>query len=106
MFQKHGGHACGGVQLHVTDRRRFRPYLTGVAFLRAVRNLWPDEFRWRHRAYEFRDDVPAIDLLTGSSAVREGIDAGAELGELAATWAEAEAAFRERRRRWLLYPAS
>jgi uncharacterized protein YbbC (DUF1343 family) len=102
-FEKHAGKPCGGVQLHVFDRRAFRPYLTGVAFLRAVRTLWPGEFAWRSRAYEFVDQVPAIDLLCGSPAVREGIDRGASLAELAATWAVAERDFCQRRPAWLLY---
>jgi len=102
-FQKHAGSPCGGVQLHVTDRAAFRPYLTGVAFLRAVRSLWPADFAWRTRAYEFVDRIPAIDLLCGSPAVREGIDRGASLSELAATWAAAEDAFRAERAAWLLY---
>ncbi|HKE13691.1 MAG TPA: DUF1343 domain-containing protein [Kofleriaceae bacterium] len=102
-FEKHVGKPCGGVQIHVTDRRAFRPYLTGVAFLRAVRTRWPAEFAWRSRAYEFVDQVPAIDLLCGSAAVREGIDAGASLADLAATWADAERDFRQSRGAWLLY---
>jgi len=103
QFQKHAGAACGGVQIHVTDRRAFRPYLTGVAFLRAVRSLWPAELAWRTRAYEFVDRIPAIDLLCGSPAVREGIDAGASLADPAATWADAERAFCDERRAYLLY---
>jgi len=102
-FEKHTGVACGGVQLHVTDRAAFRPYLTGVAFLRAVRTLWPDEFAWRTRAYEFVDTIPAIDLLCGSPAVREGIDDGASLADLAASWAAAEDRFRAERAAWLIY---
>lgn len=102
-FEKHTGQPCGGVQLHVTDRAGFRPYLTGVAFLRAARDLWPERFAWRAHAYEFVDHIPAIDLLAGSPALRQGIEAGASLDELAATWAAAEAAFREQRDPWLLY---
>jgi uncharacterized protein YbbC (DUF1343 family) len=103
-FQKHGRTPCGGVQLHVTDRRAFLPYLTGVALLRAARQLWPREFAWRTRAYEFVDQHPAIDLLTGGDEVRAGIDGGASLAELAATWRDAEAAFRAARAAWMLYP--
>ncbi|MBP1684688.1 MAG: hypothetical protein H6Q33_831 [Deltaproteobacteria bacterium] len=75
-FHKFAGQSCGAIQLHVTDRRAFRPYWTGLAVLVAVKRLWPDAFGWRTQAYEFRDDVPAIDLLTGRPAVREAIDAG------------------------------
>jgi uncharacterized protein YbbC (DUF1343 family) len=103
MFQKHAKSACGGVQIHVTDRHAFRPYLTGVAWLRAARQLAPDAFQWRTRAYEFVDTIPAIDLLCGSAEVRTGIDAGAPLADIAATWAAAEAAFVDERRDWLLY---
>ena len=102
-FQKHARTACGGVQLHVTDPRAFRPYRTGVAFLAACRALLGDRFAWRTKAYEFVDAIPAIDLLCGGPAVREGIDAGAPLGDLVATWAADEAAAREARAPWLLY---
>lgn len=103
MFQKHARTLCRGVQFHVTDRRAFRPYRTGVGFLRAVRALWPESFAWRERAYEFVADIPAIDLLAGSCAVREGIESGAELAELAATWADSRAALVQERREHLLY---
>ena len=103
MFQKHAGRACGGVQLHVTDRAAFRPYRTGVAFLAACRRLGGEAFAWRRKAYEFVEDIPAIDLLCGSAAVREGIEAGASVDELAATWAPAEAELRAARADWLLY---
>jgi uncharacterized protein YbbC (DUF1343 family) len=79
MFQKFAGQRCGAMQLHVFDRGSFNAYRTGMAVLVAVHGLWPDEFRWRTEAYEFRDDVPAIDLLTGNAAVREAIDDDADL---------------------------
>jgi uncharacterized protein YbbC (DUF1343 family) len=102
-FQKHAGTACGGVQLHVTDAAAFRPYRTGVALLRAVRTLWPGRFAWRTRAYEFVGSIPAIDLLCGSAAVREGIDRGDTTSQLAATWQAAERRFAGVRGRWLIY---
>jgi uncharacterized protein YbbC (DUF1343 family) len=102
-FHKFAGQVCGGVQLHVVDRSAFQPYRTGVAMLRALHGLLADAFRWRTEKYEFVSNRPAIDLLTGGSAIRLGIEAGASLAELSATWATAEAAFAERRRACLLY---
>jgi uncharacterized protein YbbC (DUF1343 family) len=81
-FHKHARQPCGAVQIHVTDRERFDSYRTGLAVLAATRQLWPDDFAWRTEAYEFRDDVPAIDLLTGHPAVREAIDAGVPFDEV------------------------
>ncbi len=83
MFQKHARKRCGAVQLHVVDRRAFDSYRTGLAVLVAAKQLWPKEFAWRTEAYEFRDDVPAIDLLTGTADVREAIDTGRGLDAVA-----------------------
>ncbi len=102
-FHKHGGKACGAVQIHVTGRDAFRPYLTGVAFCRAAARLGAGKFAWRTRAYEFVDRIAAIDLLCGGPEVRTMIDAGAELGEIAATWRAAEDEWRQRRRAYLSY---
>ena len=102
-FHKFAGRRCGGVQLHVVDRRRFRPYLTGVAVVRAFKQQFPDKFRWRTREYEFVGDKPALDLLAGGPELREGIDAGAALDALAAAWRPAEEDFARRRGAWLLY---
>ena len=102
-FDKFEGIACDGIQQHITDTNTYLPYKTGVAIVWAVRTLWPKSFSWRSDAYEFVDDIPAFDLLAGSAELREGIDAGADLGALASTWAEAEARFVEERQSWLLY---
>ncbi len=105
MFGKHARTACGGIQIHVTNVETFRPYRTGVAFLKACRDQDPEQFAWRTRAYEFVDTIPAIDLLAGDATLREGIDAGASLDELAEAWPRAEGAFQEERAAYLLYEA-
>lgn len=84
MFHKHGGRTCGGVFVHVTDRRAFRPLRTYLAILWAARHLAGDALRFRTEAYEFRDDVPALDLLWGTSRLRELLDADAGLEEVLA----------------------
>ncbi len=103
QFQKHAGAQCGGVQLHVTDRRAFRPYLTGVVLIATLRRLYPEDFQWRTRAYEFVRDKPAFDLLTGNEVVRTLIDEGGSTEALRESWAEEEHAFLERRAPYLLY---
>ncbi len=102
-FHKFAGQVCGGVQVHVTERLRFRPYRTGVAILRALRRLGGDAFHWRTEPYEFVADRPAIDLLAGGPEIRVGVDEQRPLDELAQTWLAAEQAFAERRRASLLY---
>jgi uncharacterized protein YbbC (DUF1343 family) len=102
-FHKWAARPCGGVAIHVTDRRTFLPVRTGVAVLVAARRLAPVEFAWRTEPYEFVSDRPAIDLLTGSGAVRESIEAGAGAGEIVKNWEECESDWLESRRSGLLY---
>jgi len=76
-FQKWRGTGCGGVYLHVVDRRTIRPYRTAVCLLAAIRWLWPDDFAWAEPPYEYETEKRPIDILAGSSLLREAINAGA-----------------------------
>ncbi|HVE82734.1 MAG TPA: DUF1343 domain-containing protein [Myxococcales bacterium] len=102
-FDKHRGQSCSGAFIHVTDRRAFRPLLTGIAVFRAAHQLGGASFRWRTDAYEFVDQIPAFDLLCGTDQVRLGIEAGWGLSRIAEGFDAQAAAFDERRRRYLLY---
>jgi uncharacterized protein YbbC (DUF1343 family) len=75
-FHKHAAQVCGGVQIHVTDARAFRPYGTYLALVALARAQDPERFAFRTERYEFRADVPAFDLLTGDSEARERIARG------------------------------
>ena len=103
QFQKNAGKTCGGVQIHVTDRRRFDSYTVGVAFLQSVQRVAPEVFAWRAKPYEFVADIPAIDLLAGDDQLRLALEVDADLAELAAEWALERAAFEEVRREAFLY---
>jgi uncharacterized protein YbbC (DUF1343 family) len=102
-FHKFAGRLCGGVQVHVTDRRAFRPVRTGLALLAALRDLSGGRFAWRTEPHEFVADRPAIDLLFGSDRERHGLEAGVPANELTSAWETEEGAFRQRRREFLLY---
>ena len=101
-YQKHSGQTCGGFFLAVLDSR-FRPVRTGLAVLCAFREMLGDAFRWRTEPYEFVAHIPAIDLLFGSGRERRAIEAGVPWREIASAWEPEVAAFRERRKPYLLY---
>lgn len=44
-FSKHANQLCGGVQMHVTDRKKFKPVHTGWAMLDVVRHMYPNDFQ-------------------------------------------------------------
>jgi len=76
-FEKHAGQICRGVMLHVTSPLLFRPVATYLRLIALARAQAPEAFAFRHTPYEFETDVPAFDLLTGSSAARTALEAGA-----------------------------
>ena len=102
-FQKHAGRPCGGCQMHVTDRRAFRPVLAGVAAIAACREALGDRFGWREPPYEYEHDNLPIDILAGSPALREHIVAGLPATDIAAAWEPDVAGFEALRRDFLLY---
>lgn len=106
QFQKHAGRVCGGVQVMITDPRSFRPLRAGVELLLAFRRVLGEDFTWRREAYEFVTDRPAIDLLAGSPALRQAVDADDEaaLDHWMTDWSRQEAAFHAEARQVFLYP--
>ncbi len=102
-FQKHHGATCGGCQIHVTDRAVFRPVVTGVAVIEELRRANPTSYAWRPPPYEYEHRLMPIDLLAGSSRMREQIEAGASAEAIAQGWRPDEDAFRAARAPFLLY---
>lgn len=80
-FSPGQGQRIHGVQLHITDPDALDPILTGHAVLSTLARLYPEQTLWRAPV----DGRPHfIDLLWGSSALREGVDDGASLKEILA----------------------
>jgi uncharacterized protein YbbC (DUF1343 family) len=102
-FQKHAKETCGGCQIHVTDRRRFRPVRTSVELIEAFRRQSPARFAWREPPYEYEHDKEPIDILYGTDQLRTTVDAGGDVQALIADWAPEEEAFRRQREKYLLY---
>ncbi len=102
-FQKHARQHCGGCQIHVLDRRAFKPVLTGVALIDEFRREDPARFAWRRPPYEYETEKEPIDMLAGSDALRRQIEAGEPLGAIERSWRAGLDAFAPIRARHLLY---
>jgi uncharacterized protein YbbC (DUF1343 family) len=102
-FQKHAKQPCGGCQIHVTDREAFKPVKTGVALIERFRRFDPVRFEWRRPPYEYEHEKMPIDILAGSDALRQQIERGVPIEEIAASWRDDEERFRRLREPYLLY---
>ena len=47
-FQKFSGENCGGVFLHIVDRKSFEPVITGLAMIKTIFDLYPNDFEWKN----------------------------------------------------------
>ncbi len=107
-FHKHSGEMCRGLFIHAEgpwyDHASFKPWrLQSLAF-KAIRRLYPDYELWRDFPYEYVFDKLAIDVINGSTLLREWIDDDeAAPGDLDGLTIPDERAWDEQRRSFLIY---
>ncbi len=91
---KYRGRLCSGVSMTVTDRKKFRPVLSGIAVVWGIHRLHPDSLKFRDRGF---------DRLAGTPAVREQIQSGKHFREIADGWKTETEEFKKQRQGVLLY---
>lgn len=74
-FHKYMKEPCKALQVHVTNRNSFKPWLTYVMILKHIIELH-DQFDWYRGVYEYVSDRLAIDLLFGDMEIRKALEAG------------------------------
>jgi len=94
-LSKFSGESCQGVQLHVADRKSFRPLPTALAIVEDIRRNYPEQFQFKSAHF---------DRLSGTDAVRKAMERNEPVGEIVATWQKDLKEFEAARRKFLLYP--
>ena len=102
-FHKHSGNPCGGVQIHVTHRKSFKPYLTGITLLGVIKSLYPNNFEWKQPPYEYEYIKLPIDLLIGNQEIRKKLDSKKELYYIESSWENELKEFLAVRKNYLIY---
>jgi uncharacterized protein YbbC (DUF1343 family) len=107
-FHKHVGEMCRGLFIHAEglfyDHQAFRPWRLQALAFKAIRNLHPGYDLWRDFPYEYVFDKLAIDVINGSTLLREWVDdPSSEPGDLDALTAPDEGEWADERKPYLLY---
>ena len=107
-FHKHAGKLCAGVQIHVEDtaydHATFRPWRLQALAFKGLRHQQPDYPLWRDFPYEYEHDRLAIDVINGSTLLREWVDDVQAMPEdLETITCVDERAWQEERLAFLLY---
>ena len=107
-FHKHAEKLCSGVQIHVEDSTydpvAFRPWRLQALAFKGLRLLLPDYPLWRNFPYEYEFERLAIDIINGSSLMRDWVDDSNAMPEdLDVITKLDEQAWEEQRESFLLY---
>ena len=107
-FHKHVGKLCNGVHIHAEDpfydHAYFKPWRVQALAFKAIRKLYPDYDLWRDFPYEYEFDKLAIDVINGSTLLREWVDdANATPDDLDGLTIPDEQAWKEARRPFVRY---
>lgn len=107
-FHKHSGEMCRGLFIHAEgpfyDHQEFKPWRLQALAFKAVRRLKPHYPLWRDFPYEYVFDRLAIDVINGSSLLREWVDDdGSSPSDLDALTLPDERSWAEARRPFLIY---
>lgn len=89
---KYAGEPCGGINIAITDRRRFRPIDTGLEIARQLHELYPEQW-----------DVDAMIRLLGNQKTLEALKQGQTVDEIHAFNRAELDKFLARRAKYLLY---
>jgi uncharacterized protein YbbC (DUF1343 family) len=93
-FSKYRGELCGGAQIHITDRNRYRSFASTLYIIKTVMDMYPDHFKF-HADY--------IDKLMGTSKVREALEKGMGIKDILKNFEEPLNNFSKMRKSYLLY---
>jgi len=93
-FSKFQGKLCGGCQIHVTDRDKYRAIATTLNILATVKQLYGDKLEF-HANY--------FDKVLGNSTVREGLESDKSVDQIIAAYQPELDAFARSRQKYLLY---
>jgi uncharacterized protein YbbC (DUF1343 family) len=102
-FQKHANTVCGGVFLHVIDRKVFEPVITGIGMVKTIYDLYTNDFKWKIPPYEYVYDLNPFDVISGTDKIRKFIEQKADLNAIKLYWENDVKHFQELREKYLLY---
>jgi uncharacterized protein YbbC (DUF1343 family) len=102
-FQKHAGKTCGGVFVHILDREALEPVITGLAMVKTIFDLYPNEFKWKNPPYEYVFDRNPFDVIAGTEKIRNMIEGNGSVEDIKLSWQKDVEDFKQLREQYLLY---
>ena len=81
-FDKNKDKVCGGFQLHITNKKRFKPWRVGQFMMRELYHYLEDDFVWKLPPFEYKYTKMPIDIINGSDKLRKWLENNNSIEEL------------------------
>lgn len=101
FYFRYIGEEVHGVQIYVTDSRRYRPVETSIHLLSQIRRLWPEKLQW-HPA-DRPEQLKNVDSAWGTDRIRKMIAEGKPAEEIVQSYQSELREFRRVRNKYLMY---
>lgn len=107
-FYKFKGELCEGIHVHADHEgyaaNKFQPLRLALVMLKAIKKVAPGLMNWREPGYEYDFKNLPVDLLNGTTKLREWVDdKSSTLGDLESVLQPGEKAWREITKPCLIY---
>ncbi len=102
-FHKGKDQVCGGVHIHILDRKKFNSFEAGIYLLSTIAQLYPKDFAWKQPPYEYEFEKMPIDLIAGTDELRKSIDSQTSIKKFLDRSRSDVAQFKKTRKKYLLY---
>ncbi|AXI10057.1 DUF1343 domain-containing protein [Oceanobacillus sp. 143] len=99
-ISKHSGKLSHGVQIHVTNKKAYKPVETGLHIVKTLHDMYPGDFKF---GAENSAGVSFFDNLIGNGWIREAIEDGTSVKEMEKQWKKGLKDFEKVRKEYLLY---
>ncbi|RKQ28664.1 exo-beta-N-acetylmuramidase NamZ family protein [Oceanobacillus halophilus] len=99
-ISKHAGELTHGVQIHITNKKAYKPVETGLHIVKTLHDLYPEDFAFRA---ENSAGISFFDNLIGNGWIREAIENGETVKEMEKEWKDELKEFERVRREYLIY---
>jgi uncharacterized protein YbbC (DUF1343 family) len=104
-FHKFKGELCNGLQIHVTDIRRYKPVCTALEIFDAIMETSADgALKFNPPPYEYEYSLMPFDILSGDSGMREALLNRADIRIEKERWSYEIEEFRKEFRKIAVYP--
>ncbi len=102
-FQKHAGIPCGGFQIHVTDRSKFKPWRVCQLLCKEFYKELGTDFKYKEDPYEYETSMNPVDMINGTDKIRGWYERDGLFGELISLEETTLPLYMEQRQSILIY---